>query len=40
LSGGKTAARIITAKFCLRGEPGKQLAKRRTDFKISALLFS
>ena len=33
----KTAARMIATKFYLRGEPGKQLAKRRADFKISAL---
>ena len=28
---------MIATKFYLRGEPSKQLAKRRTDFKISAL---
>jgi hypothetical protein len=33
----KTAARMIATKFYLRGEPSKQLAKRRADFKISAL---
>jgi len=37
LHGGKTAARMIVTKFYLRGEPGKQLAKRRVDFKISSL---
>jgi len=40
LSGGKTAARMIATKFYLHGKPSKQLAKRRADFKISALLFS
>jgi len=30
--GGKTAARMIAAKFYLHDEPGKQLAKRRMKF--------
>jgi len=32
LHGGKTAARMIATKFYLRGEPGKQLSKRRMKF--------
>jgi hypothetical protein len=28
----KTAARMIATKFYLRGEPSKQLAKRRMKF--------
>jgi hypothetical protein len=28
---------MITTKFYLHGKPSKQLAKRRADFKISAL---
>ncbi|WP_297945052.1 hypothetical protein [uncultured Campylobacter sp.] len=28
---------MIATKFYLHGKPGKQFAKRRTDFKISAL---
>jgi len=35
----KTAARMIATNFICVAIRSKQLAKRRADFKISALLF-